>query len=88
MAIGKIPVTPVVKGKPVALARLPVNAPTNELDVTETKPTMFVVVLPNAIEVLPSVKLELVRAELGILVNNAPEPLNTVEINVPVDGMY
>ena len=72
----------------VAVEALPVNAPTKVVEVTEVNPAIVVVVLPRAIEVLPSVKLELVRAELGILVRLAPEPLNTVEVNVPVDGTY
>ena len=72
----------------VAVLAFPVNAPTKAVEVTELNPSIVVVVLPRAIEVLPSVKLELVRAELGMFVNNAPEPLNTVEVNVPVDGTY
>ena len=72
----------------VAVVALPDKAPTKVVEVTLTNPAIVVVVLPNAIEVLPSVKLELVRAELGILVRLAPDPLNTVEINVPVEGTY
>ena len=72
----------------VAVVALPDKAPTKVVEVTLTNPAIVVVVLPNAIEVLPSVKLALVRAELGILVRPAPDPLNTVEINVPVEGTY
>ena len=72
----------------VAVEALPDKVPTNVVEVTLTNPAIVVVVLPSDIEVLPSVKLALVRAELGILVSPAPEPLNTVEVNVPVDGTY
>ncbi len=60
----------------VAVLALPVNAPTNVVDVTETKPAIVVAELPSEIAVEPTVIVELVNAELGILVNPAPEPLN------------
>ena len=41
---------------------------------------------PKDTAVAPKVMLELVNAELGTLVNDAPEPLNTVAANVPVKG--
>ena len=72
----------------VAVSAFPVKAPTKAVEVTEVNPATVVTVLPRLIFVLPSVKLGLVRAELGILVKDAPEPLNMVALNIPVDGTY
>ena len=72
----------------VAELAFPVNAPTKVVEVTLVNPATVVVVLPRLIEVLPSVKLELVRALLGILVKFAPEPLNPVAVRSPVEGLY
>ena len=60
----------------VAVLALPVKAPTKVVDVTETKPAMVVADEPKLIVVEPTVMLEFVNAELGILVKPAPEPLN------------
>jgi len=60
----------------VAVLALPDKAPTNVVDVTKVNPANVVDDAPNAIAVVPTVILELVNAELGILVNPAPEPLN------------
>ena len=60
----------------VAVLALPVNAPTNVVDVTEVRPAKVVDVPPKLMAVDPTVMLEFVRAELGILVKPAPEPLN------------
>ena len=60
----------------VAVLAFPVNAPTNVVDVTEVRPANVVEVPPKLIAVEPTVTLELVKAELGIDVKPAPEPLN------------
>ena len=70
----------------VAVSALPVNAPIKLVAVTEVSPANVKEVPPKAIDVLPIVTDELVNAPLGILVNNAPEPLNKVAVNFPVDG--
>ena len=71
----------------VAVLALPVKAPTNVVEVTETNPANVVTVAPNATEVEPMVTLELTKAALGILVKAAPEPLNPVAVKTPVDGL-
>ena len=71
----------------VAVLALPVKAPTKVVDVTEVKPVNVVTVAPNDTEVEPMVTLELVNAELGILVKLAPEPLNSVAVKTPVEGL-
>ena len=60
----------------VAELALPVNAPTKVVEVTLVRPAIVVAVPPKLIAVEPIVMLELVKAELGIDVNPAPEPLN------------
>ena len=60
----------------VAVLALPVNAPTNVVDVTELRPAKVVAVPPKLIAVEPTVTLELFKAELGIDIKPAPEPLN------------
>jgi hypothetical protein len=55
---------------------LPLKAPTKVVDVTEVRPANVVDDEPNEIAVVPTVMLEFVRAELGILVKPAPEPEN------------
>jgi hypothetical protein len=71
----------------VAELALPVNAPTNVVDVTETRPANVVTVAPNATAVEPIVTLELTNAELGMLVRLAPDPLNPVAVKSPVEGL-
>ena len=71
----------------VAELALPVNAPTNVVEVTEVNPAMVVAVPPNEIVVEPMVTLELTNALLGMLVRLAPEPLNPVAVKIPVDGL-
>jgi hypothetical protein len=71
----------------VALEALPVKAPTKVVDVTLVNPAIVVAVLPKLIAVEPIVIDELLRAELGMLVNDAPEPLKTVAVSVPVEGL-
>jgi hypothetical protein len=72
----------------VAVDALPVKAPTKVVEVTETRPANVVTVAPKATAVEPIVTLELTKAELGMLVKEAPEPLNTVAVKTPVDGLY
>lgn len=72
----------------VALEALPVKAPTKVVDVTLVNPAIVVAVPPKLIAVEPTVIDELLRAELGMLVKDAPEPLKTVAVSVPVDGLY
>ena len=60
----------------VAELALPVKAPTNVVDVTDVKPAIVVAVPPKLIAVEPTVIDELLRAELGIDVRPAPDPLN------------
>ena len=71
----------------VAVEALPVKAPTKVVDVTEVKPANVVTVAPKATAVEPMVTLELTRAELGMLVKLAPEPLNPVAVRMPVEGL-
>ena len=71
----------------VAVLAFPVSAPTKVVEVTLVNPAIVVAVSPKLIAVDPSVILELVRAELGILVKDAPEPLKTVAVSVPVYGL-
>ena len=70
----------------VAVSALPVNAPIKLVAVTEVSPANVVEVPPKAIFVLPIVTELFVNAPLGIFVKDAPEPLNKVALNVPVDG--
>ena len=70
----------------VAVFALPVNAPIKLVAVTEVNPANVVEVPPSAIEVLPMVTELLVNAPLGIFVKDAPEPLNKVAVNLPVEG--
>lgn len=71
----------------VAVFAFPFKAPTNVVDVTEDKPAIVVAVPPKLIAVEPTVMLELFSALLGMLVKEAPEPLNTVADKTPVDGL-
>jgi hypothetical protein len=71
----------------VAELALPVKAPTNVVDVTDDKPAIVVAVPPKLIAVDPTVIDELTRAELGMDVNPAPDPLNWVAVNTPVLGL-
>ena len=71
----------------VADEALPVKAPTKLVEVTEVKPANVVDDAPKAIAVVPTVTLELFKAELGILERLAPEPLNPVAVKMPVDGL-
>jgi len=71
----------------VAVDALPVKAPTKVVDVTLVSPAIVVAVPPRLIAVEPTVIDELLRAELGMLVKDAPEPLKTVAVSVPVDGL-
>ena len=88
LAIATVPVTfPAVVAE-VAVDALPVKAPTKVVEVTEVRPAIVVTVPPKLTEVDPIVMLELVNATLGMFVRLAPEPLNTVADNVPVDGTY
>ena len=66
---------------------LPVNAPTNVVDVTELNPASVVPVPPNAIFVKPIVIELFVNAPFGILVNPAPDPANCVAVKIPVLGL-
>ena len=91
LAIATVPVTfPAIVAvvADVAVDALPVKAPTKVVDVTEVRPAMVVAVPPRLTAVEPIVMLELVSAPLGMFVRLAPEPLNTVADNVPVDGTY
>jgi hypothetical protein len=72
----------------VAVEAFPVKAPTKLVDVTLVSPAKVVDDDPRLIAVVPTVILELVRAELGIFVRLAPEPLNVVAVSVPVLGLY
>jgi hypothetical protein len=58
------------------------------VEVTEVRPAMVVAVSPRLTAVEPIVMLELFNAPLGMLVRLAPDPLNTVADNVPVEGTY
>ena len=60
----------------VAVEALPDKAPTKVVDVTEVRPAMVVAVDPKLMAVEPIVMLEFDRAELGIEVKPAPDPLN------------
>ena len=71
----------------VAVDALPVKAPTKVVDVTLVSPAIVVAVPPRLIAVEPTVIDELLRAELGMLVKDAPEPLKTVAVSVPVEGL-
>ena len=71
----------------VAELALPVKAPTNVVLVTDVNPTMVVALDPKLIAVEPTVMLELTKAELGIDVKPAPDPLNPVAVNIPVLGL-
>jgi len=71
----------------VAEVALPDKAPTKVVDVTLVSPANVVELAPRAIAVVPTVIEELLRAELGMLVKDAPEPLKTVAVSVPVDGL-
>ena len=70
----------------VAVLALPVNAPTNVVEVTEVNPAIIVAVAPKAMFVDPIVKLLLVNDPFGIPVNPAPEPAKPVADNIPVLG--
>jgi len=72
----------------VANDAVPVNAPLKPVDVTDTSPAIVVADAPNEIDVVPTVTALFVNAPFGILVNDAPEPLNVVAANNPVDGLY
>ena len=72
----------------VAVDAFPVKAPTKVVDVTETRPANVVTVAPKATAVEPIVTLEFVKAEFGMLVKAAPEPLNPVAVKIPVEGLY
>ena len=70
----------------VAEEALPVNAPTNVVDVTELNPANVVTVAPSATAVEPIVTELFVNALFGILVNDAPDPAKPVAVNIPDDG--
>ena len=70
----------------VAVDALPVNAPTKVVEVTDESPARVVALAPRLISVVPTVTLELLSAELGMLVRAAPEPENPVVESTPVDG--
>ena len=72
----------------VAVLAFPVSAPTKVVDVTLVKPAIVVADEPKLMAVEPIVMLELVRAEFGMLVKLAPDPLKTVAVKVPVLGTY
>jgi len=72
----------------VAVEALPVKSPTKVVEVTEVRPANVVTVAPKATEVEPIVTLEFTNAAFGMLVNEAPEPLNPVAVKTPVDGLY
>jgi len=71
----------------VAELALPVKAPTKVVEVTEVSPAMVVAKLPKLIAVEPIVTLELTKAEFGIEVKLAPDPLNPVAVKTPVEGL-
>ena len=71
----------------VAELALPVKAPTNVVLVTDVSPAMVVALDPKLMAVDPTVIDELLRAELGIDVKPAPEPLKPVAVNIPVLGL-
>jgi len=71
----------------VAVLALPVKAPTKVVEVTEVSPAMVVTVPPKETLVEPIVMLELTNAPFGMLVRLAPEPLNPVAVNKPVEGL-
>ena len=71
----------------VAVEAFPLKEPTKVVDVTELKPAKVVAVAPKLIDVEPTVTLELTKAEFGMLVRLAPEPLNPVAVKTPVDGL-
>ena len=71
----------------VAELALPVKAPTNVVLVTDVSPAMVVALDPKLMAVDPTVIDELLRAELGIDVKPAPDQLNCVAVNTPVDGL-
>ena len=56
---------------------MPVNAPVNPVDVTDTKPAIVVAAAPNAIAVVPTVTELLVRPPFGM-------PVKLVPVNVGV----
>ena len=71
----------------VAVDAFPVRSPTKVVDVTEVKPANVVTVAPKATLVEPMVTLELTKAAFGMLVNEAPDPLNPVAVKTPVEGL-
>lgn len=79
----------------VAVLALPVNAPTNVVDVTDVRPAKVVTVAPKATFVLPIVTLEFVNDALAMLLNVLEDPLIVLFVrvsapanvaSVPVDG--
>ena len=54
----------------VTVEAFPVKAPTNVVDVTETKPAIVVLLAPNAVEVVPIVIVEFAKLALEILPAN------------------
>jgi hypothetical protein len=70
----------------VAVDALPVNAPTNDADVTDVRPASVVDVEPSAMLVEPMVTELFVKAALGIDVSPAPLPANPVDDKIPVLG--
>lgn len=71
----------------VAVEALPLKEPTKVVDVTELKPAKVVADEPKLMAVEPTVMLELTKAEFGMLVRLAPEPLNPVAVKTPVEGL-
>ena len=71
----------------VAVEAFPFKAPTKVVDVTELKPAKVVADEPKLMAVEPTVMLELTKAEFGMLVRLAPEPLNPVAVKTPVEGL-
>ena len=70
----------------VAVVALPVNAPTNEADVTDVRPASVVELAPSVMAVVPIVMELLTNAVVGIDVNPAPLPAKPVDDNMPVLG--
>ena len=77
------PATLVAVVADVAVFALPDNEPVNVVEVTDVNPANVVDVPPRAIFVEPTVTELFVNAPFGMLVNEAPEPLNVPAVIVP-----
>jgi hypothetical protein len=71
----------------VAVVALPVNAPINEVDVTDVNPARVIDEPPRIIFVVPIVILLSISAVFGIFVKPAPDPANPVAVRIPVLGI-